>query len=97
MGYRILSRKKSTLYGFDIHDGEEIWSRPINRDYDWNDVMFVNNTTTVLVAVGVHTIDPRDGSGWSYDSKTGKKDYTAAVAGTILGLASGRLTGHYLV
>lgn len=97
MGYRISTRKKNTLYGFDMDVGEEIWNRPISRDYDWNDVMFVNDTTTVLVAGGIHTIDPRDGSGWSYDSKTGKKDYTAAVTGTILGLAAGLLTGHYSV
>lgn len=98
MGYRISStRHKNTLFGFDMKDGKEIWRRPISRDYDWNDVTMINDTTTVLVAGGVHTIDPRDGTGWSYDSKTGKKDYTAAVVGTLAGLAAGLLTGNYVI
>jgi outer membrane protein assembly factor BamB len=98
MGYRISSlRKQNRLYGFNMSDGEELWERTIDRDFDWSNVMFVDDTTTVLVAGGIHTIDPRDGSGWSYDSKTGKKDYTRAVAGTLLGVASGLLTGNYVV
>jgi outer membrane protein assembly factor BamB len=98
MGYRISSlRKQNRLYGFNMSDGDELWERTVDRDYDWSNVMFVNDTTTVLVAGGIHTIDPRDGSGWSYDSRTGKKDYTRAVAGTLLGVASGLLTGNYVV
>jgi|GEM_PF-1451322 len=99
MGYRLssTSRRQNTLYGFDIHEGNEMWQRPIRRDYDWNDLIVLNDTTTILVAGGIHTIDPRDGSGWSYDSQTGKKDYTAAVVGSLVGIAAGLLTGHYSI
>lgn len=99
LGYKIssLSRTPDNLFGFDMKNGEEIWQRSIKSDYDWNDVTFLNDTTTVLVAGGLHTIDPRNGSGWSYDSQTGKKDYTASVAGTLAGIATGLLTGNYAV
>lgn len=99
MGYKIatLSRTPDTLYGFDMSTGEEIWKRDIKSDYDWNNVIFMDDTTTVLVAGGLHTLDPRDGSGWSYDSQTGKKDYTPAVVGTLAGIATGLLTGNYSV
>jgi hypothetical protein len=99
MGYRLLQgiNRQNMLEGIDFADGSLLWRRPVNRDFSWNDVIGINDTTLLVVAGGLHTIDPRNGSGWSYDTRTGKKDYTRTIAANVFGIAAGLMTGHYTV
>jgi len=99
MGYRLRPgiNRQNMLEGIDFNDGALLWRRPVNREYSWNDVISINDTTLIVVAGGLHTIDPRNGSGWSYDTRTGKKDFSMNIAANVIGIAAGLMTGHYTI
>lgn len=99
IGYKIqpLKAKENMLEGIDLNNGRPIWQREISRDYGWNDVFYLNDSTLLIGAAGLHTLNIFDGTGWDYNTVTGKKDYTASAVGTGLGIAAGILTGTYVV
>ena len=97
VGYKIQAAKKAEnlLEGISLKDGSVLWQRYLNREYSWNNVFYINDTTLLVAAAGLHTVNINDGSGWDYTTVTGKKDYTASAIGTGLGIAAGLLTGTY--
>lgn len=97
LGYKIQTYKniENTLEGFDLNNGETLWQREINREYSWNNAFYLNDSTLLIVAAGLHSLNIFDGTGWDYYAVTGKKDYTAAAVGTGLGIAAGLLTGTF--
>lgn len=99
IGYKIqpAKGKQNTLQGIDLNTGRPIWEREINREYSWNDFFYLNDSTLLVGASGLHTVNIVDGTGWDYNTTTGKKDYTASAVGTGLGIAAGLLTGMYSV
>ncbi len=99
IGYKIQATKgaENMLEGIDLKSGQPIWQRNISREYSWNDVFYLNDSTLLIGASGLHTLNIFDGSGWDFNTITGKKDYTASAIGTGLGIAAGLLTGTYAV
>lgn len=98
-GYRLnlLSSDDNTLEGIDLTNGKIIWRREISREYGWNDIVHLNDTTVIVAAAGLHIINVNNGTGWDYDAVTGTKDYTAAEAANVAGLALGVLTGTFVL
>ena len=99
IGYRF---KSSTGYlneleGIDLKSGNVIWKRNINREYGWNDVFYINDSTMIVVAAGLHSININNGKGWDYNTITGKKDYSGTVAANAVGVAAGLLTGTFIM
>lgn len=70
----------SRLEGIDLVTGKKIWKREINRDFGVNDILILNDSVILIVANGIHLVMLKNGNGWDYDSKTGRKDYSATVA-----------------
>lgn len=99
IGYKFQASqsKQNTLEGIDLSTGRPIWEREISRDYSWNDVFYLNDSTLLIAASGLHTLNIFNGKGWDYNTVTGKKDYTASAVGTGLGIAAGLLTGMYSI
>lgn len=99
IGYKIQASKGSEnmLEGIDLTTGKPLWRREISREYSWNDVFYLNDSTLLIGASGLHTLNIFDGTGWDYNTVTGKKDYTASAVGTGLGIVAGLLTGTYAV
>src|SRR5690606_1196566 len=89
--------KENMLEGIDLITGKPIWQREISREYSWNDVFYLNDSILLIAAAGLHTLNIFDGTGWDYNTITGKKDYTASAIGTGLGIVAGLLTGTYAV
>ena len=85
------------LEGIDMNTSQVLWKRKVNRDFGWNDSFYANDATLIVVAGGIHAINIKNGNGWSYETKTGKKDYTGTIAANLVGLALGLLTGTYVV
>lgn len=99
IGYRF---KNSTGYsneleGIDLKSGKVIWKRDLNREYGWNNLFYTNDSTMIVVAAGLHSININNGQGWDYNTKTGKKDYTGTVAANAVGVAAGLLTGTFFM
>lgn len=99
IGYKIKASntKENILEGIDLMTGKSIWQREISREYGWNNVSYFNDSTLLIGASGLHTLNIFDGTGWDYNTITGKKDYTASAVGTGLGIVAGLLTGTFVV
>lgn len=97
LGYRLASSDKDSeiLEGIDLRNGNILWERFITREYGWDDIYRIDESNLMIIASGVHTLNIKDGTGWDYHTKTGKKDYTSSAIGTGLGVVAGLLTGTY--
>jgi outer membrane protein assembly factor BamB len=58
--------------GIDFLNGKHVWTRDINKEYGWNDHVYLNDSTLMVVAAGLHTINIYTGKGWDYNTITGK-------------------------
>jgi len=85
------------LQGIDLKNGKILWTKELNRDYGWNDLFYTNDSTLIIVASGLHSINIKTGKGWDYNTVTGKKDYSGTVAANAAGVALGLLTGTFIV
>jgi len=47
--------------GMDLLKGRLKWKRNINRAYGWNDYFYLNDSTLMVVAAGLHTININTG------------------------------------
>ena len=99
IGYKF---KNSTGYsneleGIDLKNGNVIWQRDLNREYGWNDVFYINDSTMIVVAAGLHAINTRTGKGWDYNTITGKEDYTETAVANAVGAVAGVLTGTFVM
>jgi hypothetical protein len=72
--YKFREKKGYTneLLGIDFSTGKQMWSRNINKEYDWNDCFYLNDSTFMVAAAGLHTINIYTGTGWDYNTVTGK-------------------------
>ncbi len=99
IGYKLqpINAKENILEGIDLKSGKVLWQREISREYSWNEIFYLNDSTLLIGASGLHSLNIFDGTGWDYTTVTGKKDYTASAVGTGLGVVAGILTGTYAV
>lgn len=99
IGYKYNSAISSSnkLEGIDLLSGSVIWEREINREYGWNDLFYVNDSTLLIMAAGLHTVNIKKGTGWDFNTKTGEKDYSETAAANVAGAALGVLTGTFVV
>jgi len=98
VGYRFKNATgySNELEGIDLRSGKVIWKRDLNREYGWNDIFYTNDSTMIVVAAGLHSININSGKGWDYNTITGKKNYTGTVAANVAGIAAGLLTGTFV-
>ncbi|WP_372746652.1 PQQ-binding-like beta-propeller repeat protein [Lutibacter sp.] len=85
-----------TLEAIDLKTGNALWERELKRDYGWNSKIRLNDSTLLIVAGGLHSVNLFNGNGWDYETVTGKKDYTETIAKNAAGIALGILTGTYV-
>lgn len=99
IGYKFKSSTgySNELEGIDLKNGNVLWKRDLNREYGWNDVFYTNDSTMIVVAAGLHSIDIKTGKGWDYNTITGKKDYTGTAAANAVGVGLGLLTGTFVM
>ena len=73
LGYKYsnMSGLTNLLEGINLADGSVIWEREIDRDYGWQYLYYFNDSTLLLAANGLHTINIKNGSGWDYHTEMG--------------------------
>lgn len=99
LGYKnlILNTPTDKLQGIDLETGEAIWERKLKRQYGWNDVFFLNDSSLLVVAAGLHRINIKNGKGWDYDAITGSKDYSSTGVANTAGFLLGAFTGGFFM
>ena len=99
IGYKSGSAKKysNTLEGIDLETGKTKWKEELNREYGWNDAFRLKDSVWMIVTSGLHTVNAYDGTGWSYNTVTGDKDYSTTIATNAAGIALGVLTGTFMI
>ena len=85
------------LEGINLSDGKILWTKEIEKDYGWNDVKKLDDTTILITSSGLHKINLNTGEGWSYEASTGRNDYKGTIAANILGAALMVTTGSGFV
>lgn len=85
------------LYGIDLLTGKEKWNSQIVREYGWDEIRYIDDSTLLIVANGLHAINIFNGKGWDINLSSGDESYGKAVAGAVGGLALGILTGTYVI
>ncbi|WP_276134782.1 PQQ-binding-like beta-propeller repeat protein [Polluticoccus soli] len=58
------------LEGINLKTGEDIWSRRVGGEYNWNDLLYMDDSTVLIVADGLHTLNLKTGRGWDYNTTT---------------------------
>ena len=63
LGYKYsnMSGLTNLLEGINLADGSVIWEREIDRDYGWQYLYYFNDSTLLLAANGLHTINIKNG------------------------------------
>jgi len=99
VGYKpqIGFNSKNKMEGIDLHNGNTLWKMNLNREYGWNDAFHINDSTLIVVASGLHSINILNGDGWDYETITGTKDYANTVGANVAGVALGLLTGTFVI
>lgn len=85
------------LGGIDIATGNVIWETSVSHTFGWNWEGMLNDSVRVVISDGLHLINMRDGSGYSYPARTGFEDYRDAAVTGALGVLAGILTGTFFV
>ncbi len=86
-----------TLIGMNLDNSNTIWERELNREYGWNKIIKMSDSTLIITTGGLHFLNISNGQGWDYHTITGKKDYTETIAKNVAGIALGVLTGTAIV
>ncbi|MDR2972153.1 MAG: PQQ-like beta-propeller repeat protein [Bacteroidales bacterium] len=94
----------NNLFGVDLLKSKILWKRNINRGLGWNDYFYLNDSTLMVVASGLHTINIKTGKGWDYHAITGLiiKPDNSAIAGAVIGgiiggIIGGLISGMYVI
>lgn len=94
--YKFSTGYTNILEGINLRNGKPIWEREINREYGWNNLFHLNDSTILITAAGLHSINLNNGKGWDFNAITGDADYTGAIVANAAGLALGILTGTFV-
>lgn len=95
--YKSLNGYSNELEGINLKNGDVLWKRYLNREYGWNDVFYINDSTMIIVAAGLHAVNINTGKGWDYNTITGEKDYAGTAAANAIGVVAGILTGTFVM
>ncbi len=93
-----LTYKDKSISRIDPKTGDFLWQekRKINPA-SFSNAGYLNDSTILLSASGLHTFNINNGTGWNYDLRTTEKDYSGLIVGNILGVAFGVFTGFYII
>jgi outer membrane protein assembly factor BamB len=78
IGYRFkdFDDMKDELEAIDLLNGNTIWKTKLTREYGWDGVFHLNDSTIIIVAAGLHSVNIKTGKGWDYNTLTGEMHYT---------------------
>ena len=72
------------LDGIDFSNGKPLWNRIIKNKYGLNNYFLINDSTMLIVANGLHTVNIYNGKGWSYFTETGEVSFFIGFCNNIV-------------
>lgn len=54
-----------------LEDGNVKWMNTINRDFDWNEIKYLNDSILLIASGGLHGVNLKTGDTWSHPLITG--------------------------
>ena len=70
---------KDELSCLSLLNGAQLWSAAIPRKEDWMDVKYLNDTTLIIAANGIHAVNINRGLLWSHALLTAEKNQKSLV------------------
>jgi hypothetical protein len=75
LGYRSgYNDENHVLEGINLKNGKIAWQRKVSRVMGWNNLFYTNDSTLLIAANGLHSINLKTGKGWDYDAVTYEKE-----------------------
>lgn len=59
------------LEGINLDNGKVVWRREVNSEFGWDYINYLDKSTMLIIAAGIHKINIKDGKGWDYNTTTG--------------------------
>lgn len=88
-----MNSPRNKIQCMDMCGGSVLWEKRLEGAYGIDGVRFLNDSTILISAAGLHAFDLRHGGGWDYNAKTGIKDYTEAAVVSALGVVAAATLG----
>jgi hypothetical protein len=74
IGYdKRITANPSLLYGVDLNTNTVLWERKVNRKFGLSECIPLNDSTLLLSASGLHSLNIGDGRGWGLELVTGEQ------------------------
>ncbi len=73
LGYDFFTMKSGScraLHGINLQTGESKWGRDVLYKNEWNDYYPISDSVLIIASAGLHSINLKNGNGWSQDIKT---------------------------
>ena len=100
LGYRYSGFSQSLvnyLSCIELSTGTILWKRPVDRNYGWNSIKNLNDTSIIIKSFGLHQINLKTGKGWDYVARTGLQNYSKTFGANVGGVALGIFTGTFVI
>lgn len=69
----IISNNVNQLFAHDLTTGNLLWSASVNNENNWNDLTYLNDSTIVVAASGLTSINLKKGKNWEINLETSAK------------------------
>lgn len=73
----------SELQGIDLANGKELWERKISHHLGINSVTPLNDTSILIVADRIYSVNTKTGTGWEYAINTGTTTFPESAKSLI--------------
>lgn len=77
IGYKVkdFGPLNDMLEGIDLNTGMPKWKIKISQSCGINNISHLNDSTLMIVASGLHSVNLKNGKGWDYDAQTGERSF----------------------
>ncbi|MGE5426652.1 MAG: PQQ-binding-like beta-propeller repeat protein [Methylococcaceae bacterium] len=77
IGYKVkdFGPVNDQLEGIDLTNGISRWKIKISQSCGINNISHINDSTLIIVASGLHSVNLKNGEGWDYDALTGERSF----------------------
>lgn len=65
----------NTLLGKNLSSGKIIWQREMQQAQGWKNITYINDSTLIVTAEGLYSINIKNGTGWNYKTPTSQKKH----------------------